>query len=85
MSAQQRVGNTEASANKNRPGGTDFFRKCQKTEAAVVQLVNLGGEGLDALPGVRVGEVRQSVRAVEIGRTATGEAEEVSAGCAMSR
>lgn len=44
VSAQQRVRNTEASANKNRPGGTNFYRKCQKAEMYAVQFMNFGGE-----------------------------------------
>lgn len=45
VSAQQWVRNTEASANKNRPEGTNFYRKCQKTEMYVLQFMNFGGEG----------------------------------------
>lgn len=45
VSAQQQVRNTEASANKNRPEGTNFYRKCQKTEMYVAQFTNFGGEG----------------------------------------
>ena len=45
VSAQQQVRNTEASANKNRPEGTNFCRKCRKTEMYVAQFMNFGGEG----------------------------------------
>lgn len=37
VSARQWVRNTEANANKNRPEGTSFYRKCQKTEMYVVR------------------------------------------------
>lgn len=55
----QRVRNTEVSAKKNRPEGTDPFRKCQKTEMYAVQFMNFGEE--EWLPDTRIGEVQKSL------------------------
>lgn len=54
MSAQQQVRGTEANADKNRPRGTNFYRKCQKTGVYEAQFMNFGGEGQQHLARCRI-------------------------------